>query len=217
MKKILIASLCSLLALTAIGCSSNETQTLNNLDAKLDRVSAIVSGTSSTEVNTVSPMTVDSTSYPIQTMKRNAYNNMIREEELRQDVLATTGYIKSNLNKEYKLGKSKTSALRYLINNLEEEITSLAGTKTAVKNEVKKIQKHTTVDTVDSNITRASYSQLNNLMQARAVYLLNLQNTMNEICNILDASVNDNKAAKRRKKYKLNYKPAKKTTQLDVT
>lgn len=191
MKKILIASLCSLLALTAVGCSNtNETQTLNNLDVQLDRVNTVVSGTSTTEVNSVSPIQLDySQPSQIQSIRKTAYNNMMREEELRQEVLGTINYLKSSLNKKYKLGKSKNSALRSLTQNLDTHTTSLGYTKQSVRQNVAKIQRYTNAQNSDSNITRSAYNELDNLMQARAVYLENLQNTMNEICNILDSSV----------------------------
>lgn len=189
MKKIILASVCSLLALTAVGCSSNnETQALNNLSSKLDRVSAIVSSTSTTEVNTVSPMQFSRNM--TQSSRYNAYGNMMREEDLRQEVLATTGYLKGSLEKKYKLGKSKTKALVYLTDSLENSITELAGTKLSVRNAVNKIQRYSSnPQNMDSNIANSSYTELNNLMQARAIYLSNLQNTMDEICNILNDSV----------------------------
>lgn len=191
MKKILIASLCSLLALTAVGCSNtNETQTLNNLNAQLDRVNTVVAGTSTTEVNSVSPIQLDySQPSQIQSIRKTAYNNMMREEELRQEVIGTINYLKSSLNKKYKLGKSKNSALRSLTQNLDTHTTSLGYTKQSVRQNVAKIQRYTNAQNSDSNITRSAYNELDNLMQARAVYLENLQNTMNEICNILDSSV----------------------------
>lgn len=194
MKKILLTTMCSLLALTAMGCSStNETQVLNNLSTKLDRVSTIVSNTSTTEVNSVSPLEIEqyqqSNPNYMQSVRRNAYNNMVREEELRQGVLSTSSYLKSSIDKKYKLGKSKTMALMSLTDSLETYISNLAGTKLSVKNTVNKIQRYTNIQNIDINRTRVSYNELNNLMQARATYLANLQNTMYEICDILNESV----------------------------
>lgn len=194
MKKIILATMCSLLALTAVGCgTNNETQTLNDLDTKLDRVSTIVANTSTTEVNTVSPLEIDqftqTTPTRLQAVRHNAYNNMVREEELRQEVLSTASYLKSNIDKKYKLGKSKRMALRSLTDSLETYVSDLAGTKLAVKNNVNKIQRYTKAENIDANRTRSSYNELNNLMQARATYLTNLQNTMYEICDILNESV----------------------------
>ena len=193
MKKILLVSLCSLLALTATGCTSNEQQVLNNLDTKLTRVSTIVSSTSTTEVNTVSPIqleTKQNLNY-YQSIKQNAYLNMMREEELRQNVLSTAGYLKSTINKKYKLGKSKTSAIRTLTDSLEKYITSLASTKTPVKNTVYKIQRYVGVETADAAKARSSYNELNNIMRSRAIYLSNLQSTMEEISDLLSESVVD--------------------------
>ncbi len=88
MKKLLITSLCLALALTAAGCSGNDSKAINNLDAQLDRVNTVVSETSTTEVNSVSPVQLDYTQpSQIQAIRKNAYNNMMREEELRHLVL----------------------------------------------------------------------------------------------------------------------------------
>lgn len=196
MKKIIIAGICGVLALTLVGCSSNnDGEALNSLNLQLDKVNNIVSSTSTSEVNLVSPLNLGYTqNSSLQEIKSTAYSNMMREEEIRQDVLALTGYLKSLQSEKYKLGNSKATALNYLTSNLAKYSVNLQNTKSSVRNNVEKIKKFTSVRTVDANKTRSCYTELNNLMQERAVYLNNLYNTMVEICEILnDSKVEENK------------------------
>ena len=100
MKRIILSIFCVLICFALAGCSNNtDAQALKNLNNQLDRVTEIVSSTSTSEVSEVSPASsqpYNNTTYQMPRLRENAYQNMIREEDLRQDVLSLASYLKTN-------------------------------------------------------------------------------------------------------------------------
>lgn len=197
MKKIILSVFCFLVCLIMVGCSSNsDTQALKNLNSQLDRVSEIVSSTSTSEVSEVSPsfsQPYTNTTYQLPRLRENAYQNMIQEEELRQNVLSLSAYLKGNQTKEYKLGKNKANALNDLSSNLSKYASYLNSTKENIKNSVNKIKKSTRIQSLDIEQAKAAYIELGNNMNERLSYLSNLYNTLSEISYMLDNSLSENK------------------------
>ncbi len=190
MKKIIISIFCFIVCLAMVGCSSNsDSQALKNLNSQLNRVSEIVSSTSSSEVSEVSPsfsQPYTNNNYQLPRLKENAYQNMLKEEELRQNVLTLNVYLKETQGKKYKLGKNKANALNDLTSNLSKYATYLNDTKANVKNSVNKIKKSTKIQSLDIEQAKAGYVELGNNMNERLSYLSNLYNTLNEIAILLD-------------------------------
>ena len=197
MKKIILSVFCFLVCLIMVGCSSNsDTQALKNLNSQLDRVTEIVSSTSTSEVSEVSPsfsQSYTNTTYQLPRLRENAYQNMIQEEELRQNVLSLSAYLKGNQTKQYKLGKNKANALNDLSSNLSKYASYLNSTKENIKNSVYKIKKSTRIQSLDIEQAKAAYIELGNNMNERLSYLSNLYNTLSEISYMLDNSLSENK------------------------
>lgn len=191
MKKLVLPIVCSVLAIGLVGCSQNGTTTINNLEAQIERTSVVVSGTNRNEINSVSPSCYEDCSLiendSLSDYKNESYSNMIREENLRQDVLDMTNHLKSNLNKRYTLGKNKINALKSLTKNLDKYTTSLGESKANVRENVYNIRKFTAKN-IDEEQAKSSYTELNNLMGERAIYLHNLRNNLAEIQNLLYSS-----------------------------
>ena len=185
MKIIYLYALIPLLLISLSGCSENDSQVMNNISSQIEKTSGVVNSTNSNEVNTVS-IRYDDNTLPIIQVKNTAYLNMLYEEELRQDVLEMTAVLKMKQNKNYKLGKSKSNAINHLLKNVEYYTNNLSKTKKDVKEKVNDITKYTSVKSVDGNLARSSYLELNNLMQERATYLTNIRNALVEINNIID-------------------------------
>ena len=116
MKKILIASALSILALSIAGCgTSEETKSLNQLYNRVEDISFVVNGTSSTEINSVSPIALNNyTSSSLQLQKNNSYNNMLREEEMRQDVLQMCDFIKGSIKNTCSLSRGQAASIKNL-------------------------------------------------------------------------------------------------------
>lgn len=194
MKKLFLPLFC-LSAIILTGCNSNQTQALNSLKSQLDRVNSVVSSTSTSEVIDVSPNTTydaNSTASSLQSFKATSYENMLREESLRQDILSLNGHLKSCFNKKYKLGKEKTKAISQLTNNINKYLTSLSNTKDGIKNNVKKIQKNLkSSKNLNLDQAESSYISLNNSMNERYAYMSNIYSNLEQIYNLMNCCNND--------------------------
>ena len=183
MKKIILASVGVILALGLTGCSSNSaSQSVKNLNAQLDRVDNAVVSSVSDDTSEISNSSTSSTTSNLNYLRNKAYNDMLEERYLKDEILSLSSYLKSNQNTKYKLAKSDTNALKSLTSDLSKYSTYLNDSKSTVKTYVKKIknQSRTDVEHVSS-----SYQALSNIMNERKAYLNNLLNTMNEIADIL--------------------------------
>ena len=190
MKKIFLASLLSILGIAMVGCGTSEkTKSLNQLTNYVSDVESVVDSTSSTEINSVSPIAINKyASSRLQEDKNKSYTNMLREEEMRQDVLKMCNFVKSSIKNTSALTNGQAAAIKNLNVSLKRNSANLTNTKNAVKKAVNKLNKYKTgqIDEAES-----SYVELDNLMQERALYLSNLQATLENVCEILGNSCCD--------------------------
>lgn len=186
MKKILLSLACLLICLPIAGCATtSDASILSSLNNQLDRVQNIVSSTSSTEVNTVSPYTEITSQNPMSMYKAEAYSNMTNEETLRQKVLSLNSQLK-NSQKTYKLGKYRAGSINSLTNNLSKYLNYLNNTKSEVKNNVNKITQISNAKIHNPESIYSSYVALSNVMNERYIYLENLYYTLTKIQDILE-------------------------------
>lgn len=192
MKKLFLSLSC-LLFLPIAGCAtSNENNALITLNNQLDRVQDVVSSTSSTEVNAVSPyIATPNQENELSMLKSEAYSNMTSEEDLRQNVLSLTSKLK-NSDTKYKLSRQKSSALNSLSSDLGKYLNYLNNTKSEIKKNVSKIQKSSSTRSLNEELTKSSYIALSNLMNERYIYLENIYCSLSQINIILENSVDDN-------------------------
>ena len=192
MKKIIISSVCMIMALTMTGCASNnETQALENVNAQVNKVYSVVNSTGMNETSEVSPAGTyndNTANNQLSSLRGRSYQNMIEEDYLRQEALELCNCLKDASANKYKLGKQNVAALKSLTVDLDKYATLLEETKPEVKDQVKAIKKHTQFKSLDMQQATSSYNSLNNVMTERRAYLDNLINTMNEIENILQNS-----------------------------
>ncbi len=199
MKKLTLSFLIILIAVTMIGCSSNNTKALTQLTSQLDNVAQIVSSTNTSEVADVSPSSFYNTSRTsldnLQNYKILSYNNMIREDEIRHQVLALNAYIKSYSFDELKLTKNENKAILSLANDLKRYSLQLKNTKANVKNIVNEIKKNTKKTNELTESIESSYLTLYNIMNERFICLCNLYNDLTQTYQIVfkDYIVNDEK------------------------
>ena len=192
MKKIIISSVCMIMALTMTGCASNnETQALENVNAQVNKVYSVVNSTGMNETSEVSPAGTyndNTANNQLSSLRGRSYQNMIEEDYLRQEALELCNCLKDASANKYKLGKQNVAALKSLTVDLDKYATLLEETKPEVKDQVKAIKKHTQFKSLDMQQATSSYNSLNNVMTERRAYLDNLINTMNEIEKILQNS-----------------------------
>ena len=182
MKKIVLASVGVILALGMTGCSSNSaSQSVKNLNEQLDRVNNAVVFSVSDDASEIAN-TTSSTTSNLNYLRNKAYNDLLEERYLKDEILSLSSYLKSNQSTKYKLAKSDINALKSLADDLNKYSTCLNDSKSTVKSCVKKIKNQSRTD---SEHVSSSYQVLSNIMNERKAYLNNLLNTMNEIAGIL--------------------------------
>lgn len=190
MKKILIPCICFISILSLTGCANTgDSQTITSLNNQLSRVDSIVRSTSTNEIADVSPYVTLESNEPynsIQSLRALSNENMIREEELRQNILNLNSQLKSCTNKKYKLGKRKNSALNDITSNLSKYVTHLNGTKPQVKSSVSKIKRNLKVSSINIEAATSAYTTLNSSMNERYAYLRNIYSNLEQACIILD-------------------------------
>lgn len=192
MKKILLSLLCIFVAILMVGCSSSsDAKALKELENQLAKTESVVSSTSTSEVSEVSPkLNYSSEENQINNLRNRAYNDMLLEENLRQDVLSLSAYLKdSQINNKYKLAKKAAASLNELTNNLEKYTNYLHDTKGDVKSSVKRIKKYTSVNSVSPSQAISGYTSLANTMMERNAYMHNILVTLEEITNLLNNNI----------------------------
>lgn len=191
-KKILVSCICFISLVGLAGCADRgDTKSLTTLNNQLSRVESIVSSTSMSEVEAVSPYVTLDENEPfnsIQSFRALSNENMNKEEDLRQEILSMTQCLKSCTNKKYKLGTKKSNALKDISNNLSKYSSHLNETKSQVKSSVNKIKKYLKVNSINIEEATSSYITLNNSMNERYAYLCNIYDNLEEACIILECN-----------------------------
>ncbi len=187
MKKAILCALIGLASITMVGCGNNSAKALTNLDKQLEKVEQTVSSTSSSEVSEVSPSVYyksNQSSSSLQYYKSQSFQNMTREEEVRQQVLSLNAYLKSSSKNNIKLTKADSEAIKNLSNDLGKYTTQLSKTKSEIKKNVNSI-KNLSKSSKNQTATESSYIMLNNNMNNRYICLCNIYNNLERIYILL--------------------------------
>ena len=171
------------------GCGQSQPSTLNNLSSHIQSCIHTVEGTSTNEVASVSPsidFDANSTATNLQTYKATSYQNMLHEENLRQDIFTISNSIQSCIKNTSTLSQSKLKALQNIGANLKEYSTQLEQTKPIVKEKVYQISTALQSQAnIDIEETATYYLALNNSMNDRNAYLSNLYSNLQAAYNII--------------------------------
>lgn len=197
MKKIILSLICIFIAVLMVGCSSSsDAKALKELETQLSKTESVVSSTSTSEVSEVSPkLNYNNDENQINSLRNRAYNDMVLEENLRQEILSLSAYLKdSQVNNKYKLAKKAATSLNELTSNLEKYTNSLNDTKNDVKSSVSRIKKYTDVSSVSPYQAVSGYTSLANTMNERNAYMNNILVTLEEITNLLNNNIANNNA-----------------------
>ena len=190
MKKFIIL-FCVSLMLLFTGCTlGKESQAMQSLNDQIENIEKTISLTSTNEVVDVSPsisIDANSTTTSIQTYKATAYNNMMKEEAIRQDILSLTASLKSYTDQPYRLNTSQSNSIIELTNNINKNIHSIKSSIDEVKNNVKKIKRNLKDDnSINLEETECFYISLNNNMNSRYAYMSNIYSNLIHLHHLLD-------------------------------
>lgn len=179
--KILIFSLATLSLFTLTGCSNRETKAITNLENQIKRVENIISNTNTDDLSSVSPVTTyNSSSNTIQNHRANSFNNMTRENQIKEDVLSLNASLKSCLQKNITLGKNKSSAIKTLSSNISKNLSKFSDTKNEIKSSIKNIKQNMKLPNINIVNAESEYIILNGNMGERYVYLCNIYDNLEQ-------------------------------------
>lgn len=181
MKKTLLFLFITLSAFSMFGCGKNDNKALLNFNKHLENTEAIIRNTSSSEIYEISPATNYETvdlSNPIQFYRANSYENMMREENVRQQILSVSAYIKNIPSEKIKLSKNKKDILKQLNKNLEKYSTLLNNTKEDIRLSVNTIKRNLVIGKINVQNAERAYIMLNNSMNERYTYLCNIYDNL---------------------------------------
>lgn len=193
LKKFLIPCMCIISIGSLAGCAkSNDTQAMTALNNQVERVQSIVSSTNINEIAEVSPSVTLASDEPynsIQSFRSLSNENMLREEEIRQNILKLSASLKNHSTKKYKLNRKKANAIKEIAGNLSKYASQLNETKSRVKYNVGQIKKNLKVHNINIESATSSYITLNNNMNERYAYLCNIYDNLEQACIILDCNI----------------------------
>lgn len=183
----ILVFICTLLL---CGCASGrEMQASQSLNAQVNNIEKVISSTSTNEVLDVSPYsTIDAntTTTSVQNYKITAYNNMMREEALRQDILTINASLKSYTQNPYRLNPAQSNGIIQLTKNINNEIAKFSEAKSNTQNNVKRLKKTLNNTSLNLSEIECNYISLNNNMNERYAYMSNIYSNLEQIHRILE-------------------------------
>jgi len=190
-KKIIALSLLSLSPLL-VGCSSQQTQAIQTLESQLTRVENIIGNGSVSNLSQISSngnFDMNTSQSSLQKQKHISYENMLKEDSLRNDILSISACIKKCTKKEYKLSKNQAALIKQLSNNIARYTTSFDSTTTYTQTNANKILK-SQGSNKELNLaeTEGNYLSLSNNMNERYAYMSNIYSNLEKIYNLLDCN-----------------------------
>ncbi len=214
MKKLVLCSICSLVALTMVGCSGSSTDSaIKDLNKQLSRVE-----TSITEINKQ-----DLSSLQLNTFYSNGFSNNLNNEYYgiqRNNTIPMTSkslmYAKSKVandlnlqnslsnlinnnidsiqasikNNKTKYNKNQIKALNSLVGQLSSTISKVNVSKDEVNSGLKTIKYNQNVNHTSLDQLNAGYNSVSNVLETRKAYFYNILNTLSQIQGIVGNNEN---------------------------
>ncbi|MBQ8792244.1 MAG: hypothetical protein IJZ62_01335 [Clostridia bacterium] len=172
------------------GCSyGKESQAMQSLNAQIENIQETISKTSTSEVVDVSPAVIidaNTTPHSLQSYKATAYNNMMKEEALRQDILSLNASLKSHTSQGYRLSTAQANSIIQLSNNISKNASKLEDSIGQVKNNVKAIKKSLNNEKISLSESETGYISLNNSMNERYAYMSNIYANLEQLYRLLE-------------------------------
>ncbi len=184
MKKIFALFALSMAFLSMTGCSNTDNKAYQDLNKQLENVEEVVSSTTASEVSSVGRAYYTSSPDKIDSYKMLSYQNMSREQNLREEVLSLNGFIKSSMKSDLKLSRPQLNAVKRLTSDIEANTKSLKQSKSAIKSNVNAIKKNLKSSS-SAPATESEYVSLNNNLNKRYVYMTNIYNSLDKLCEIV--------------------------------
>lgn len=194
MKKLVLSTICGVVCLTLVGCSSSQPQALTDLSTQLERMQNTVSSISSSEVYDVTPMSYNYLSSSnnldvagrTSTLMQNSQNTLATHENLRSQINASCATLKATLGQKYNLSKNQKKAIKTLTSALSKYNTEISNKSAGIKNATQIIKKYKNYDNINADQLNVGYTALNNAMQERIALFSNVLNTIEQVESVLN-------------------------------
>ncbi len=204
-KKLILSSVCGVLALVMVGCSSNSSaQAAKDLNSQLDRMQKTMSSISSSAIYDVTPSNYlygqpmsneNNSTNRLKALMTESQFAFAEHEALRQEINSRCSTLKSALTNKYKLSTNKVKALKTLTSAMSGQINDINNTTYRVRNATGLIKRSKDLTNVNSDGLNVGYTQLNNELEKRVVFFKNVLATFDQVEAILSDAENVDKAA----------------------
>ena len=195
MKKLVLSTVCGLMCLTLVGCSSSsQSKAITDLSSQLERMQNTVSSISTSEVYDVTPMSYNYLSSSnnsdvagrTNTLMQNSQNALSTHENLRNQINASCATLKATLGQKYNLTKNQKNAIKTLTSALSKYNTEISNKSAGIKNATQIIKKYKNYDNINADQLNVGYTALNNAMQERIALFSNVLSTIEQVESVLN-------------------------------
>lgn len=197
MKKLVLSTICGLVCLTLVGCSSSsQSKAITDLSSQLERMQNTVSSISTSEVYDVTPMSYNYLSSSnnsdvagrTSTLMQNSQNALATHENLRNQINASCATLKATLGQKYNLTKNQKNAIKTLTSALSKYNTEISNKSAGIKNATQIIKKYKNYDNINADQLNVGYTALNNEMQERIALFSNVLSTIDQVESVLNSA-----------------------------
>lgn len=197
MKKLVLSTVCGLMCLTLVGCSSSsQSKAITDLSSQLERMQNTVSSISTSEVYDVTPMSYNYLSSSnnsdvagrTSTLMQNSQNALATHENLRNQINASCATLKATLGQKYNLTKNQKNAIKTLTSALSKYNTEISNKSAGIKNATQIIKKYKNYDNINADQLNVGYTALNNEMQERIALFSNVLSTIDQVESVLNSA-----------------------------
>lgn len=197
MKKLVLSTVCGLMCLTLVGCSSSsQSKAITDLSSQLERMQNTVSSISTSEVYDVTPMSYNYLSSSnnsdvagrTSTLMQNSQNALATHENLRNQINASCATLKATLGQKYNLTKNQKNAIKTLTSALSKYNTEISNKSAGIKNATQIIKKYKNYDNINADQLNVGYTALNNEMKERIALFSNVLSTIDQVESVLNSA-----------------------------
>ena len=197
MKKLVLSTICGLVCLTLVGCSSSsQSKAITDLSSQLERMQNTVSSISTSEVYDVTPMSYNYLSSSnnsdvagrTSTLMQNSQNALATHENLRNQINASCATLKATLGQKYNLSKNQKNAIKTLTSALSKYNTEISNKSAGIKNATQIIKKYKNYDNINADQLNVGYTALINEMKERIALFSNVLSTIDQVESVLNSA-----------------------------
>lgn len=181
MKKIIISSFCIMMCLLLISCGNNNAKSIKSLNTQLDKMLTVVNTTGNRNIyDATSNEELLRQNYQNYNIQEEFNNNINKEESIKNSLINSTHTLKNKLNEIKTIDEKKLIVIDDLTTHITKYTSYLNNTKLDVDQYINKIKTNNKSNTLSSQI------KLQNIINERISYLINLENTINKISIIIN-------------------------------